>query len=70
METEDFVKMIALNYVSRVLLNLPFVATPIAAVIILRPVRLVMKSALKKVFRCCCKGNVVHPTTEPRANTL
>lgn len=49
-----------LFYVDRVLLKLVSIITPIASIIILKPLRLAMKQQLHKMLCSCCKSNVLN----------
>ena len=57
-EDRGLISLVLIDYVIRLFLNLPFVITPIAAIIILKP----MQDALKQGFNmlcCCCKKREV-----------
>ena len=47
----DYRYFIAYNYFLRVFLNFPNIATPIVAIIALKPVKLAMKNIFKKIFK-------------------
>ena len=50
---------IAYNYLIRLLINFPNIATPIIAIYILKPVQLAIKNAFKKII--CKRNNTVAP---------
>ena len=54
---KNLVPVILVEYVFRVLLMLPAVATPIVAIITLKPVRTAMKVMAKKVCGCCVQDD-------------
>ena len=55
------IKLVAINYISRVVLSLPSVAIPVIAITILKPIRTAILSFERKVCPCC-----IHPT-QPKA---
>ena len=58
----DYRYFIAYNYLLRLVINFPNIATPIIAIYALKPVQLAIKHAIKKIS--CKKNNTVAPATE------
>ena len=56
----DITTIVALNYFLRLVFNVPSIATPIVTIVLLKPVRVAIKAAIKKVC-VCCPNNQVHP---------
>ena len=54
---DDIIGIIATNYVIRSIFNVPAIATPIVAILLLKPVRL----ALKTIPRRLCPNNRIYP---------
>ena len=48
----DIASVVAVNYILRLVVNVPAIATPIVAIILLKPIRVAMKIMSKKVFFC------------------
>ena len=56
----DVTTIVALNYFIRLVFNVPSIATPIITIVLLKPVRVAIKTWIKKFF-VCCHNNQVHP---------
>ena len=59
----DIVGFVLVNYLLRLIFNVPAVATPIVGIILLKPLRIAIKNISKKACTCSSK-NKIHPTTE------
>ena len=57
------VVQISINYIELVFLNLPSVATPIATIVILKPVRVAVREVCSKMCACCKSRAVGDSTT-------
>ena len=55
----DYRYFIAFNYLLRLLINFPNIATPIIAIYALKPIQLAIKNAFKKII--CKRNNTVAP---------
>ena len=55
---DDIASVVAINYILRLVFNVPAIATPIVAIILLKPIRVAMKTMSKKVFFCCPTNQV------------
>ena len=55
---DDLTGIMVINYVVRIIFNIPAIATPFIAILLLKPVRLALKAIPKKL----CPDNRVHPT--------
>ena len=66
------VRLVAVNYVVRLLANVPAIATPIVAIALLKPVRVAMKTMMSKVcvcLSCLRKTNSTTTTTTTTTTT-
>ena len=55
----DTTTIVALNYLTLVVFNVPAIATPIVTIALLKPVRLAIKTAIKKAYALCCRKHSV-----------
>ena len=58
-----FIYMILVHYILDAIIIMTYLSTPIAAIIILKPIRDALKGGIKKLFSCC-KENQVSPLTD------
>ena len=57
------------NYTVRVLANITAFPTPIVTIILLKPVRVAIKTMIKKVYTCCHKNREATSYTEEHSST-
>lgn len=56
-EKRSVVGLIAVNYILRVIYNIPSMAIPVLSIVLAKPLRVAMKHMLKKVLCCCLAGD-------------
>ena len=67
---EGLIYILLVDYLVRVALYLPYMSIPIAAIIILKPIRVALREGINKLCSCCSESQVSPTTNQIELNTI